>query len=143
MLRNMKLFHPILDHNCQPVDWELLLGVPLTVQPEMPDITHVASRTHIFALVYFIISILWLATSLMMLSKCANESQNVCRLRFYETQFTITSYFSWQLHILYGKMWLLSAVSSIYLCHLGKRNSRCCGKWIFHLGSSCINGMYQ
>ncbi|KAG4066379.1 hypothetical protein HA402_000603 [Bradysia odoriphaga] len=55
------------DHNCQPTDWDFLIGQPVPITPIMPDITEVASRTHIFALVYFIISIIWLVTSLMML----------------------------------------------------------------------------
>lgn len=63
------MFHFHLDDECQPVDWTLLLGQNVPIPPEMPSITHVASRTNIFALIYFIISILWLVTSLMMLGK--------------------------------------------------------------------------
>ncbi|KAJ6642468.1 hypothetical protein Bhyg_07419 [Pseudolycoriella hygida] len=55
------------DHNCQPVNWAFLIGQTVPIEPIMPDITHVASRTNIFALTYFVVSILWLVSSLMMI----------------------------------------------------------------------------
>lgn len=55
------------DDECYPTNWTFLIGQPVPVTPIMPDITEVASRTHIFSLVYFIVSIIWLVTSLMLL----------------------------------------------------------------------------
>jgi len=56
------------DNECKPVNWTLLLGHVVPEEPIMPDVTQVASRTHIFAMAYFIISILWLVTSIMLIT---------------------------------------------------------------------------
>lgn len=57
------------DRKCEPIDWDLVADVPPPFEPHWPAVTSVAFRTNIFAIIYLILSTLWIITSLMLIGK--------------------------------------------------------------------------
>ncbi|XP_031631458.1 uncharacterized protein LOC116345877 isoform X2 [Contarinia nasturtii] len=61
------------DQKCGPIQWNIVTHNPPPIEPVWPPneaVTHVAFRTNIIALVYLLLSTIWIITSLMLIVGC-------------------------------------------------------------------------
>lgn len=62
-------FKFVADEKCGPVNWNLVADIPPPYEPIWPAVTMVAFRTNILALVYLVLSSIWIVTSLMLIGE--------------------------------------------------------------------------
>lgn len=81
-----------IDERCGPTNWTLLFQEPnLAIVPIMNDVTDVAYRTNIFAYTYLLISIMWIATSCMIIGKSSYHLfiLSICIIIHYTMEYSI------------------------------------------------------
>lgn len=61
------------DQKCGPVNWNIVADIPPPYEPIWPAITTVAFRTNILALIYLVLSSIWIVTSLMLIGECGDN----------------------------------------------------------------------
>lgn len=68
------VFFFFADQKCGPVNWNIVADIPPPYEPIWPAITTVAFRTNILALIYLVLSSIWIVTSLMLIGECSSKT---------------------------------------------------------------------